>query len=104
MTDFIKSSGEKKIVLDHHMSSDELGAEQFKDTTAEATGRLVYDAAGQLGVKLTPEIAMPLFAAVATDTGWFRFGSTSELTMRCAAALIEAGAKPARFITHSMSK
>jgi phosphoesterase RecJ-like protein len=40
-------------------------------------------------------MAMPLYAAVATDTGWFRFGSTSAGTMRCGAGLIEAGAKPA---------
>jgi len=38
---------------------------------------------------------MPLFAAVATDTGWFRFGSTSPTTFRCAAALVEDGAQPA---------
>jgi phosphoesterase RecJ-like protein len=95
MGDFIRSLQGTKIILDHHVSSDDLGAEPFKDVTAEATGRLVFDAAGHLGVPLTAEIAKPLFAAVATDTGWFRFGSTSPGTMRCAAALIEAGAKPA---------
>lgn len=95
MGDVLRAVDGAKIVLDHHMSEDDLGTEPFKDVKAEATGRLVYDAAGHLGVKLTPEIAMPLFAAVATDTGWFRFGSTSPLTLRCAAALVEAGAKPA---------
>jgi phosphoesterase RecJ-like protein len=95
MGDVIRTTKAMKIVLDHHVSNDDLGAEPFKDTKAEATGRLVYDAAGHLGVKLTPEIATPLFAAVATDTGWFRFGSTSAGTLRCAAGLIEAGAKPA---------
>ena len=58
-------------------------------------GVLVVEAAEALGVKLTPEMAMPLFAAVATDTGWFRFSSTSPGTYRCAAKLMEAGAKPA---------
>lgn len=96
MSDVIRASTAKKIVLDHHMSEDDLGAEPFKDVTAEATGRLVYDAARELGVKLTPEIAMPLFAAVATDTGWFRFGSTTAKTLECAAGLINAGAKPAQ--------
>lgn len=96
MGDVIRASTAKKIVLDHHMSEDDLGAEQFKDVTAEATGRLVYDAARELGVTLTAEIAMPLFAAVATDTGWFRFGSTSATTLNCAAGLITAGAKPAQ--------
>lgn len=92
----IRASRARKIVLDHHVSSDDLGAEPFKDTTAEATGRLVADAARELGVSLTPEIATPLFAAVATDTGWFRFPSASAGTYRCAAGLIESGAAPSQ--------
>lgn len=94
MADVIRASQAKKLILDHHQSEDDLGAELFKDVTAEATGRLVYDAAEQLGVRLSAEMARPLYAAVATDTGWFRFGSTSAGTMRCGAGLIEAGAKP----------
>src|SRR5690606_38183821 len=79
---------------DHHVSQDDLGAELFKDTQAEATGRLVVDAASALGVALTPDIAGPLFAALATDTGWFRFPSTTPTTYRTAAALTESGAVP----------
>ena len=94
MGDVIRSLNAKKIVLDHHVSSDDLGAEQFKDVKAEATGRLVLEAAHQLGVKVTPEIATPLFAAVATDTGWFRFASTTGDTYRAAGTLMDAGAKP----------
>lgn len=94
MGDVIKAFKGKKIVLDHHMSSDDLGAEQFKDVQAEATGRLVLDAARHLEVRLTPEIATPLFAAIATDTGWFRFASARGDTYRAAGALIDAGAKP----------
>jgi len=94
MAEVIRASAAKKLVLDHHQSEDDLGAELFKDVTAEATGRLVYDAAAALGVTLTAEMARPLYAAVATDTGWFRFGSTTPGTMRCGAGLIEAGARP----------
>ena len=94
MGEVLKSTKAKKIVLDHHVSSDDLGAEAFKDTKAEATGRLVTDAARQLGVALTPEIATPLFAALATDTGWFRFGSTTGGTFRCGGDLLDAGALP----------
>jgi phosphoesterase RecJ-like protein len=90
----LRSTAAKKAVLDHHVSEDDLGAEAFKDTQAEATGRLVLEAAGQLGVPLTPEIATPLFAAIATDTGWFRFSSTTGGTYRCAGQLVDAGAKP----------
>lgn len=94
MGDVIRASQAKKIVLDHHVSADDLGAEEFKNTQAEATGRLVQEAAGHLGVKLTPEIAMPLFAAIATDTGWFRFASTTGDTFRYGGHLVDAGAKP----------
>lgn len=95
MADVVKATKAKKIVVDHHMSEDDLGAENFKNTQAEAAGRLVVEAADALGVALTEEIASPLFAAIATDTGWFRFGSASAGTYRMVARLIDAGAKPA---------
>ncbi|HZZ27602.1 MAG TPA: bifunctional oligoribonuclease/PAP phosphatase NrnA [Pirellulales bacterium] len=94
MSDVVRATPAKKIVLDHHVSADDLGAELFKNTEAEATGRLVLEAAQHLGVRLTPEIATPLFAAIATDTGWFRFASTRGDTFRAGGALIDAGAKP----------
>lgn len=95
MADVIRGLKARRMVLDHHVGQDELGAELFKDTTAEATGRLVLDAARHLGVPLTAGIAGPLFAAIATDTGWFRFGSAGASTFRGAADLIDAGAQPA---------
>lgn len=95
MTEVIQALACKKIILDHHFSEDELGAVQYKNTSAEAAGRLVVEAADHLGVRLTPEMAMPLFAAVATDTGWFRFGSSTSYTYEVGAKLIAAGAKPA---------
>lgn len=95
MSDFIRAFAGKKVVVDHHLSSDDLAAEEFKNVTAEATGRLVVEAAEALGVRLTPDMALPLFAAVATDTGWFRFSSVSAATYRVAAKLIDAGANPA---------
>jgi phosphoesterase RecJ-like protein len=94
MGDFVRTTRAVKIVLDHHVTSDDLGAILFKDPRAEATGRLVFEAAGQLKVAMTPEIATPLFAALATDTGWFRFASTTPQTYRLAAVLTEAGARP----------
>jgi phosphoesterase RecJ-like protein len=95
MAEVVRASKAKKIIVDHHVSEDDLDAEPFKNVKAEATGRLVLEAADQLGVKLTPAIATPIYAAIATDTGWFRFGSTSSYTYECAARLVAAGASPA---------
>jgi len=98
-----------KAVIDHHASEDDLGAEVFKDSTAEATGRLILQLAKELGVPLTPEIAAPLFAAIATDTGWFRFPSVTADTFAALAKLTAAGASPARtfaelFEQHSLPR
>jgi phosphoesterase RecJ-like protein len=95
MYDVIRDTKARVVILDHHVSDDELGVEAFRDTRSEATGCLVTTAARQLGVSLTPEMATPLFAAVATDTGWFRFGSVREETFRVGAELVAAGASPA---------
>jgi len=84
----------RKVVIDHHASSEDLGAVEFKDVQAEATGVLILELADALDLTIPPSVAMPLFCAVATDTGWFRFSSTRASTMRVAARLIDLGARP----------
>ena len=91
---FLKSVTAKKIVIDHHPTQDELGAIRFVDVSAEASGRLVYEAINALGVPVTPAIANFLFAAMATDTGWFRHANTTAETFVLAGKLQEAGANP----------
>ena len=100
MADVIRTTKAVKLVIDHHVSGDDLGAELFKNTDAEATGRLVVEAADQLGVKLTPAIAQAAFVALASDTGWFRFSSTTAGTLRLAGRLVEAGASPDQLYKH----
>jgi phosphoesterase RecJ-like protein len=89
----IRASRATKIVLDHHNLGDDIGAELYVNKTAEATGRLVFEAVQRLGVPITKEIADPIFAAVATDTGWFRFSAVTPITFRIAAELLECGVK-----------
>jgi phosphoesterase RecJ-like protein len=91
---FLRSGPAVRAVIDHHLTQDDLGAVRFVDTSAEATGRLVHEAVTALGKSLTPHAAHCLFVAVAMDTGWFRHDNTSSATMRLAANLIEAGARP----------
>ncbi len=94
MAEVLRQTSATKIVVDHHVSQDDLGAECFKDPPAEATGRLVIEAADALGVALTRTMATPLFAAIATDTGWFRFPSVDETTFAAAKRLVASGARP----------
>lgn len=94
MADVFRTSPAKKAVIDHHLSSDDLAPLMLKETSAEATGRLVLELVEALDIKLTAEIATPLFYAIATDTGWFRFPSVNAGTFAALARLVEAGAKP----------
>jgi phosphoesterase RecJ-like protein len=93
MAEFIRQFPGRRLVIDHHVSEDDLGATFFKDSTAEATGILVMQATQALGGSITPEVARGLLTAIAMDTGWFRHSSTRPSTLRAAAELIEAGAR-----------
>lgn len=83
-----------KIVIDHHVSSDDLQAVVFKDVKAEAAGTLIFRLGRALGLPLTSQIATALFAAIATDTGWYRFPSTTSETYHIAGELMAAGVQP----------
>lgn len=92
MAGFVREFAGPRLVIDHHVSQDDLGAAMLKDPSAEATGTLVLRACEALGVAPTPEMAAGLLTAIAMDTGWFRHSSTRPGTLRDAAALVEAGA------------
>lgn len=94
MGDVLREFSGVKLCLDHHVGEDDLGTEFFKDTRAEATGHLVAQLAKHLRVPITKAMATALYAAIATDTGWFRFGSTTSATYRVIAELLDCGAVP----------
>ena len=95
MGDVIRASRADKMVLDHHVGEDDLGATMYKDYQAEATGQLVVQAADALNVPLNRTMGVPIFAAIATDTGWFRFASVTPATFRAIARLVDVGVVPA---------
>jgi phosphoesterase RecJ-like protein len=92
MAAYVRGFAGRRVVIDHHVSQDDMDAIFFKDTSAEATGTLVLAASKSLGGTLTREIATGLLTAIAMDTGWFRHTNTRPGTLRAAAELIESGA------------
>lgn len=82
-------------VIDHHVPGDTpIGGTAVADTTACATGELVYDLAVTAGLDLTPHVARALYCAILTDTGSFRFSNTSPRAHAVAAMLLSAGVDP----------
>ena len=78
------------LAIDHHPSYDGFAAECCVDPTLAACGELVYAICLELG-QMDPEIALPLYVAVSTDTGCFVYSNTTPNTHRVAAALMEHG-------------
>jgi len=84
-----------KLVIDHHLPSDEPPSTMMvTDTTACATGELIFDFATVLGLKITPDIARALYIALLTDTGGFRFSNTTARCLSIAGQLIASGVEP----------
>ncbi len=82
-------------VIDHHVAGEEpVGQVTYADTSACATGELVFDFARVLGLQITPAIAESLYCAILTDTGGFRFSNTSPRCHAVAASLLAAGVEP----------
>lgn len=92
MAEFVRGFVGPKLVIDHHVSQDDLGAVILKDVTSESTGTLVLRAFRALGATPSPSVANALLTAIAMDTGWFRHSNVKPDTMRDAAELAEAGA------------
>lgn len=95
LTDAVRALQVPKLVIDHHVATDEpAGTLVLSDTSACATGELVFDLAETLELTITEPIARSLYAALLTDTGGFRFSNTTPRAHAIAAQLLAAGVDP----------
>ncbi len=85
---------DKSVVIDHHESERPFGDIRWVMPDAAATGIMIFHLIGGLGAAIDRDMAVNLYAAVAVDTGNFRYENTSPEVMHIAADLIEAGAMP----------
>ena len=76
--------------IDHHPSFEHFGKANIVRPEAAACGELIYDILAALG-PITPGMALPLYAAVSTDTGCFAYANTTADTHAVAAALLRTG-------------
>jgi phosphoesterase RecJ-like protein len=86
----------KTFCIDHHPSRTTPWAGNVIDTSASATAVIVHELVRAEGAMPDRAAAEALYAGLATDTGFFRFNSTSPRAFRVAAELLEAGADPTR--------
>jgi bifunctional oligoribonuclease and PAP phosphatase NrnA len=95
LADSVRALAKPKVVIDHHIpSNDPPGETILADTAACATGELIYDFAATLDLEITPTIARALYIALLTDTGGFRFSNTTPRCHAIAGELLDAGVDP----------
>ena len=88
--------GRVDLCLDHHGSNTQYAKRVYVDTRAAAACEIIFELIGLLGLPLTLPMARCLFTGLTTDTGCFRYASTTPRTMRIAAQLMELGVEAAR--------
>ena len=80
-------AGRVDLAIDHHPSFEHFGRANIVRPEAAACGELIYDILAALG-PITPEMALPLYVALSTDTGCFVYTNTTPRTHQVAAALM----------------
>jgi phosphoesterase RecJ-like protein len=88
------------IVLDHHATNEGFGDVAVIDSSAAATGEIVFELFGLLGWDIDSQIATCLHTSLVTDTGRFSYSNTTSETLRIGAELLEAGAVPSEISRH----
>lgn len=79
------------LALDHHRSNPGFARQNLIVPEAGACAEVVYDVLCAMNVSITLEIAEPLYVAVSTDTGCFRYSNTTPHTHMTAAACLASG-------------
>ncbi len=94
LEDFIRKSNATKICIDHHPAPEDYAKPSLVETLSSSTGELVYRLIKQSGKEINLDIALPLYVAIMTDTGSFKYERTTAELHRIIAELLDAGVVP----------
>ncbi|OGL39742.1 MAG: hypothetical protein A2043_03460 [Candidatus Schekmanbacteria bacterium GWA2_38_9] len=90
----MRESKALKICVDHHPSNSGFADLNIIDERASSTGELIYDLGESLEIPLNEDIATGIYVAIMTDTGSFRFPSTTSRVHMIVSRLLEKGIRP----------
>ncbi len=95
--DLCDEYGDKiNLCIDHHSTNSEFAQKLLLNADAAAASEIILKVINALGVEIDKGIADCLFTGITTDTGCFRYASTTSNTFRAAAELIDLGADNGR--------
>ena len=95
LTPLLESSAATFVMIDHHQAPEAYAKVTFSNPNASSTCAMVYSCIDAMGDKnqIDREIATCLYTGIMTDTGNFKYPTTTSNTLKIAAFLIEKGAK-----------
>ena len=95
MEPMLTDSHANMIMVDHHQAPSDYARYMYSDVTMSSTCEMIYNFIEFLGDddKITPEMAICLYTGIMTDTGSFKYASTTSRTHEVVAALIDKGAE-----------
>ncbi|MFD2550454.1 bifunctional oligoribonuclease/PAP phosphatase NrnA [Bizionia sediminis] len=95
MAPLLDASKAIKIMIDHHQQPDTYATFMYSDVSMSSTCEMVFNFIDMLAGKqhITADIATCLYTGIMTDTGSFRFASTTSQTHRVIAFLMDQGAQ-----------
>ena len=88
------------FAIDHHRAHKEYGDFRWIESDCSSTGEMVYELAQVLGADISRKCANNLYVAISTDTGSFRYETTTSRTHSIAADLIGRGVRPDEIAGH----
>lgn len=109
--ELVEQKSATTILIDHHLAPSPHYDFSLSDTSASSTAQLIYSFAEEIGldIYINQDIAECIYAGIMTDTGSFKFSSTSAATHRVVASLMDKGLVPEKvhtsiFDTNSFSR
>jgi phosphoesterase RecJ-like protein len=84
------------INIDHHPSNPRYGDLVYIDSTAPATGQILFELIDSQRLPMDADIAENLFVAISTDTGSFQYPNTTARTFEIGAELLRCGVNVGR--------
>lgn len=84
------------LCIDHHSTNSEFADKLLLNADSAAACEIILKVINALGIEIDRGIASCLFTGITTDTGCFRYASTTSNTFRAAAELIDLGADNGR--------
>lgn len=90
LADRVEAAGEA-LVIDHHASNTRFGTVNLVDVEAASTASLVAELVDRLRLELTPDVAACVYTGLVTDTGSFKYSSTTPAVHELAARLLATG-------------